>query len=88
MRRLTRLPRRVLDALAQHFADSGTSPRGGVYTGDIASSPPPREPPPDQPAVLSEMESRPIVERDKQRKKRIAKALLQVTRPNGPPKGE
>ncbi len=87
MRRTTRLPVRVLDALAARFPASSLA-RGRVYVGDIASTPPPKKPLPDQPQVLSEMESRPIVERDKRRKKRIAKALLQVTRPNGPPKGE
>ena len=55
MRRTTRLPVRVLDALAMRFANSGSPPRA-VYVGDLASTPPPKTPPPEDPAVLSEIE--------------------------------
>ena len=87
MRRTTRLPVRVLDALAMRFADSGSPPRA-VYVGDLASTPPPKTPPPEDPAVLSEMESRPLVEAEKRKQKRIATALLRVTRPRGATKGD
>ena len=87
MRRLTRLPVRVLDALAMRFPAARLA-RGAVYVGDIASTPPPKTPPPISRKSLSDEESRPAVEAHKRKQKRIATALLRVTRPRGATKGD